>query len=67
MLGMPDVGCLAVFRMRNAGRESVLGQFGITGKRADSALRVSISSETTEAELDEFCAALREGMEKVRG
>lgn len=48
-------------------QSGVLGQFGITGKRADSALRVSISSETTEAELDEFCAALREGMEKVRG
>lgn len=48
-------------------QSGVLGQFGITDKRADSALRISISSDTTEAELDEFCAALAEGIEKVRG
>ena len=48
-------------------QSGVLGQFGITGKRADSALRISMSAETTEAELDELISALSEGMEKVRG
>jgi len=48
-------------------QSGVLGQFGITGKRADSALRISMSAETTEAELDEFVTALAEGMEKIRG
>ena len=48
-------------------QSGVLGQFGIMGKRADSALRISMSAETTEAELDEFVTALAEGMEKVRG
>ena len=48
-------------------QSGVLGRFGITGKRADSALRISMSAETTEAELDEFISALGEGMEKVRG
>ena len=48
-------------------QSGVLGQFGVTGKRADSALRVSMCAETTEAELDEFVSALSEGMEKVRG
>ena len=48
-------------------QSGVLGQFGIKDKRADSALRISMTAETTEAELDLFCEALREGMEKVRG
>ncbi|HOC33423.1 MAG TPA: cysteine desulfurase family protein [Ruminococcus flavefaciens] len=48
-------------------QSGVLGQFGIMGKRADSALRISMSAETTEAELDGFVTALSEGMEKVRG
>ncbi len=48
-------------------QSGVLGQFGIMGKRADSALRISMSAETTESELDEFVTALSEGMEKVRG
>jgi cysteine desulfurase len=48
-------------------QSGVLGQFGITGKRADSALRISMTAETTEADLDELCEALREGLEKVRG
>jgi len=48
-------------------QSGVLGQFGIMGKRADSALRISMSAETTEAELDGFVTALAEGMEKVRG
>ncbi len=48
-------------------QSGVLGQFGIRDKRADSALRVSITAATTEAELDAFCEGLRIGMEKVRG
>ncbi|MCR5110509.1 MAG: cysteine desulfurase [Ruminococcus sp.] len=48
-------------------QSGVLGQFGIMGKRADSALRVSMSAETTEAELDGFVSALTEGLEKIRG
>ena len=48
-------------------QSGVLGQFGIRDKRADSALRISMTAETTEAELDMFCEALCEGMEKVRG
>lgn len=48
-------------------QSGVLGQFGINDKRADSALRISITSETTEGELDLFVSALREGLEKIRG
>ena len=48
-------------------QSGVLGQFGIKDKRADGALRISINSGTTAAELDEFAAAVREGIEKVRG
>ena len=48
-------------------QSGVLGQFSIKDKRADSALRISMTAETTEAELDMFCEALSEGMEKVRG
>lgn len=48
-------------------QSGVLGQFGISGKRADSALRISITAETTTEELDAFAAALREGIESVRG
>ena len=48
-------------------QSGVLGQFGIKDKRADSALRISMTAETTEGELDMFCEALKEGMEKVRG
>lgn len=42
-------------------------QFGITGKRADSALRISMTAETTEAEIEQFADALREGIANVRG
>ena len=48
-------------------QSGVLGQFGIRDKRADSALRISITAETAESELDDFCEGLRAGMEKVRG
>ncbi len=40
-------------------QSGVLGQFGISDKNADSALRISMTAETTESELDEFSKALR--------
>ena len=48
-------------------QSGVLGQFGIRDKRADSAVRISMTAETTEEELDAFVTALREGFDKVRG
>ncbi|MDE6670985.1 MAG: cysteine desulfurase [Ruminococcus sp.] len=48
-------------------QSGVLGQFGITGKSADSALRISMTADTTTEELDLFVATLREGIEKIRG
>ncbi|MBO4876484.1 MAG: cysteine desulfurase [Ruminococcus sp.] len=48
-------------------QSGVPAQFGITGKRADSALRISMTAETTEEELVTFAEALREGIENVRG
>lgn len=48
-------------------QSGVLKQFGISDKNADSALRISMTAETTEKELDEFANALREGIETVRG
>lgn len=47
-------------------QSGVLQQFGINGKNADSALRISMTSETTTDELDIFVNALREGIEKIR-
>ncbi len=48
-------------------QSGVLGQFGISGKRADSALRISMTAETTEAEIEAFAQALAEGIASVRG
>ncbi|MDE6425690.1 MAG: cysteine desulfurase [Ruminococcus sp.] len=48
-------------------QSGVLEQFGITGKNADSALRISMTADTTTEELDFFTETLREGMEKIRG
>ena len=48
-------------------QSGVLGQFGIIGKRADGALRISMTADTTEAELEAFAEALREGIATVRG
>ena len=48
-------------------QSGVLGQFGIKGKRADSAVRISMTAETKADELDAFAEALHEGMEKIRG
>lgn len=48
-------------------QSGVLGEFGISGKRADGAVRISITAQTTEEKLDEFAEALAEGMTKIRG
>ncbi len=48
-------------------QSGVLGQFGIKDKRADSAIRISMTAETTEEELDRLAEAIAEGFEKVRG
>ena len=48
-------------------QSGVLGEFGISGKRADGAVRISITAQMTKEELDEFAEALAEGMTKIRG
>lgn len=49
------------------GKQSgVLEQYGLSAKRADSAIRVSITAETTVEELDAFAEALSDGMKKIR-
>ena len=48
-------------------QSGVLVQFGIKDKRADSAIRISMTAETTEEELDRLAEAIAEGFEKVRG
>ncbi len=47
-------------------QSGVLGEFGINGKLADSAVRISMTSQTTAEELDEFIAALKDGIENIR-
>jgi len=48
-------------------QSGVLGQFGIRDKRADSAVRISMTAETAEEELDRLTEAVAEGFEKIRG
>ncbi len=48
-------------------QSGVLGEFGIIGKAADSALRISMTAETTAEEINFFAEALKDGIEKVRG
>ncbi|MDE6775064.1 MAG: cysteine desulfurase, partial [Ruminococcus sp.] len=48
-------------------QSGVLGEFGIKGKNADSAIRISITAETMKSELDEFVKALRDGIKTIRG
>ncbi len=48
-------------------QSGVLSEFGISDRNADSALRISMTAETTEQELEEFAKALREGTETIRG
>lgn len=47
-------------------QSGVLGEFGVSQKNGDSALRISMSAETTKAEIDAFAEALAEGIEKIR-
>lgn len=47
-------------------QSGVLAQFGINQKLADSAIRVSITAETTEDDLNIFAEALRDGISKIR-
>jgi len=47
-------------------QSGVLGEFGINGKLADSAVRISMTAETTVEELDVFIAALKDGIENIR-
>ncbi|MBR6791808.1 MAG: cysteine desulfurase, partial [Ruminococcus sp.] len=47
-------------------QSGVLAQFGVNQKDSDSALRVSISCDTTEEELELFAEKLREGIENIR-
>lgn len=47
-------------------QSGVLGQFGVKPKNADSALRISMTADTTTEELDIFVETLREGIEKIR-
>lgn len=48
-------------------QSGVLGQFGVSGKSADSALRVSMTAETTAEEIKIFADALKDGINKIRG
>lgn len=49
------------------GKQSgVLEQYRIPMKRADSAIRVSITADTTVEELDSFVEALTDGIKKIR-
>lgn len=48
-------------------QSGVLGQFGIHGKSADSALRVSVCGDTTIEDIRSFAEKLREGIKSVRG
>ncbi|MDE5584437.1 MAG: cysteine desulfurase [Ruminococcus sp.] len=47
-------------------KSGVLEKFGIKPKNADSAIRISMTAETEQGEIDIFIEALREGMEKIR-
>ncbi len=47
-------------------QSGVLAQFGLNQKDSDSALRVSIGCQTTEAELEFFVEKLKEGIENIR-
>lgn len=48
-------------------QSGVLKEFGISDRNADSALRISMTADTTESELDEFVTALCAGIESIRG
>ena len=43
----------------------VLTAFGLTNTEADSTIRVSLDDSNTESEIEEFCQALSDGIEKL--
>lgn len=47
-------------------KSGVLGQFGVSDKDADCAVRVSFSAETTADDIDALCEGIRKGIERVR-
>lgn len=47
-------------------QSGVLAEFGVGRREADSALRISMTAETTEDELEAFVSALAEGISKIR-
>lgn len=47
-------------------KSGVLSEFGCDQKQVDSALRISISEETTEEDIAAFIKALKEGYEQIR-
>lgn len=47
-------------------QSGVLAEFGIRAKDADSALRISITADTTEEELELFAEALADGISKIK-
>lgn len=48
-------------------QSGVLEKFGVSGKSADSALRISMTAETTAEEIKFFADALKDGIKKIRG
>ena len=46
-------------------KSGVLEELGVSTKNADSAIRVSITADTTEAELDAFAEAVAEAQKKI--
>ena len=46
-------------------KSGVLEELGVSAKNADSAIRVSITAETTEEELDLFAQAVSEAQKKI--
>lgn len=47
-------------------QSGVLAEFGINRENADSAIRISMTSETTEDELLKFIQALKDGMKNIK-
>ncbi|MBQ8297641.1 MAG: cysteine desulfurase [Ruminococcus sp.] len=47
-------------------QSGVLAEFGVNQKDADSALRISMTADTTEEELEKFVLVLNEGIRKIK-
>ncbi|MDD6279753.1 MAG: cysteine desulfurase family protein [Oscillospiraceae bacterium] len=48
-------------------QSGVLAEFGFDGRRADSALRISMTADNTESEIDLLVQAIKDGYSEVRG